>query len=246
MTAPARRIFCALDTTDAVAAADLAARLGDTVGGVKLGLEFFTAHGPAGYARVADAGLPIFLDLKLHDIPNTVAGAVRAVVPLAPVLLTVHVQCGPAMLRAAVDAAGEAAEAHGVARPKVIGVTVLTSLDGADLAAIGVAGPVVDQVRRLADLAEAGGLDGVVCSPAEIAALRADRGDDFTLVVPGIRPAGTAAGDQKRVLTPAEAVAAGADVLVIGRPITRAADPAGAARDIAASLDGAASDGHAA
>ena len=199
MAAPARRIFCALDTTDAAAAADLAARLGDTVGGVKLGLEFFTACGPAGYARVADAGLPIFLDLKLHDIPNTVAGAVRAVAPLAPVLLTVHVQGGPAMLRAAVDAAGEAS-----------------------------------------------GLDGVVCSPAEIAALRADRGDDFTLVVPGIRPAGTAAGDQKRVLTPAEAVAAGADVLVIGRPITRAADPAGAARDIAASLDGAASDGHAA
>ena len=246
MTAPARRIFCALDTTDAAAAADLAARLGDTVGGVKLGLEFFTACGPTGYARVAEAGLPIFLDLKLHDIPNTVAGAVRAVAPLAPKLLTVHVQGGPAMLRAAADAATQAAADLGVARPKVIGVTVLTSLDATDLARVGVAGPVVDQVRRLAELAQASGLDGVVCSPVEIAALRADRGDDFTLVVPGIRPAGAAAGDQKRVLTPAEAVAAGADVLVIGRPITQAADPAVAASEIAASLDGTASDGHAA
>jgi orotidine-5'-phosphate decarboxylase len=228
----AQRIFCALDMTDREAAAVLAGRLAGAVGGVKLGLEFFGAQGPAGVAAVKESGLPLFLDLKFHDIPNTVAGAVRAVLPLAPTLLTVHAGGGRAMLEAARDAAAMA----GARRPKIIAVTVLTSLDDADLDSVGQRGPALDQARRLAELAQRAGVDGVVCSPKEVTALRAQCGREFLLVVPGIRPAWAAAGDQKRVMTPAEAIAAGADHLVIGRPITGAADPAEAARRIAAEL----------
>ncbi|HLU68221.1 MAG TPA: orotidine-5'-phosphate decarboxylase [Kofleriaceae bacterium] len=232
MSDAARRIFCALDTTDRAGAAKLAARLAGTVGGVKLGLEFFGAHGPAGVAAVKESALPLFLDLKFHDIPNTVAGAVRAVLPLAPALLTVHASGGRAMLEAARDAAAHA----GASRPKIVAVTVLTSLDDGDLDAVGQRGPALDQVKRLAEIAQRAGIDGVVCSPREVAALRAQCGPGFLLVVPGIRPAWATAGDQKRVMTPAEAVAAGADHLVIGRPITGAPDPAEAARRIAAEL----------
>ncbi len=227
-----RRIFCALDTTDLGRATALAGELAGKVGGLKLGLEFFGANGAAGVARVSEAGLPIFLDLKFHDIPNTVAGAVRAVLPLKPAILTVHASGGGAMLRAATDAAGEA----GPQRPRVVAVTVLTSLDDDDLTAVGQRGPAADQVKRLAALAQEFGADGVVCSPREIAALRAQCGPDFCLVVPGIRPAGAEAGDQKRTMNPAEAVRNGADILVIGRPITQADDPAQAADEIAASL----------
>jgi len=234
------QIFLAIDTTDlATAGAQVTATRG-AVGGLKLGLEFFTANGPAGVRAVMPGGLPLFLDLKLHDIPNTVAGAVRAVTPLRPALLTVHAAGGSAMLRAAADAAGEAAAKAGVPRPRLIGVTVLTSLAEADLGAIGQQGPVADQARRLAVLAKSCGLDGVVCSPHEIAALRAECGAGFLLVVPGIRPAWAAAGDQKRVMTPAEAARLGADYLVIGRPITAADDPAAAARRIAAEVVAAA------
>lgn len=233
--APSDRILVALDTADLARATHLAAALSGVVGGVKIGKEFFTAHGPAGVRAVAGAGR-LFLDLKFHDIPNTVAGAVRAAVPLRPHFLTVHAAGGPAMLRAAVAAARESAEEAGVPSPRILAITVLTSLDDDDLTAVGQRGPAAEQVRRLADLARACGVDGVVCSAPEIAALRRHCGPDFLLVVPGIRPDGAAADDQKRVLTPAEAVAAGADCLVIGRPITGAPDLVAAARRIAAEL----------
>jgi orotidine-5'-phosphate decarboxylase len=229
-------IFCAIDTPDPARARALAAAVAPYVGGIKLGLEFFTANGPAETRGVAAIGAAkLFLDLKLHDIPNTVAGAVRSVAPLGAALLTVHCGGGAAMLRAA---AGAAAEAGG--KTTIIGVTVLTSLAEADLGTIGQQGPIADQARRLAVLAKSSGLDGVVCSPHEIAALRAECGDGFLLVVPGIRPAWAAAGDQKRVMTPAEAARLGADYLVIGRPITAADDPAAAARRIAAEVVAAA------
>jgi orotidine-5'-phosphate decarboxylase len=224
------RVFAALDMTDAEKAAALARALAGAVAGVKLGLEFFGARGPAGVERVAETGAPIFLDLKFHDIPNTVAGAVRSVRALKPALLTVHASGGAAMLRAAADAAREG----GGAATRVVAVTVLTSLDDADLNAVGQRGPALDQVRRLAALARENGVDGVVCSPHEVAALAMDHGPDFVLVVPGIRPAAAAAGDQKRVMTPAEAVRAGATYLVVGRPITAAPDPVAAARAIEA------------
>ncbi len=234
------QILLAIDTTDVATARAQAAATRSAVGGIKLGLEFFAAHGPQGVRAVAADGVPLFLDLKLHDIPNTVAGAVRAVTPLRPTLLTVHAAGGGAMLQAARDAAGEAAAKTGSARPRIIGVTVLTSLAEADLDAIGQRGPIAEQARRLAVLAKSCGLDGVVCSPHEIAALRAECGDGFLLVVPGIRPAWAAAGDQKRVMAPAEAARLGADYLVIGRPITAADDPAAAARRIAAEVVAAA------
>jgi orotidine-5'-phosphate decarboxylase len=217
-------ILCAIDTPDAGAAHALAATAGPFVGGLKLGLEFFIANGPDAVRRVAGAA-PLFLDLKLHDIPNTVAGAVRSVVPIAPLLLTVHCAGGAAMMKAAAEAAA--------GRMNIIGVTVLTSLDDDDLASVGQNGPAQDQVRRLAALARQSGLDGVVCSPHEVAALRRDCGADFLLVVPGIRPAnGARQDDQKRVMTPRQALDAGADYLVIGRPITAAPDPAAAASAI--------------
>lgn len=228
-------ILVALDTVDLARAGALVQTLSGLVGGVKIGKEFFASHGPDGVRAVA-RGQPLFLDLKFHDIPNTVAGAVRAACRLEPLMLNVHAGGGRAMLEAAAEAAREAAEDHEVPRPLVIGVTVLTSLDEEDLAEVGQQGPVVEQVRRLAALAQACGLDGVVCSPREIEVLRADCGDDFRLVVPGIRPDWAAAGDQKRIMTPAEALSLGADYLVIGRPITAAADPAAAARRIADEL----------
>lgn len=231
----AQRILCAIDTPDLARAETLARQLAERVGGVKLGKEFFTAAGPDGVRRIAALGLPIFLDLKFHDIPNTVAGAVRAATALGCFMMTVHASGGPAMLRAAADAAADATPAGGN-RPLIVGVTVLTSLGDDDLRAVGQAPPVADQVLRLARLAVGNGLDGVVASPLEAPALRHDLGANATLVVPGVRPAGSAAGDQKRVTTPADAVSAGADYLVIGRPITGADDPAAAADAIAAEI----------
>ncbi|NNG03709.1 MAG: orotidine-5'-phosphate decarboxylase [Inquilinus sp.] len=229
-------IFCALDTPTTAGAVELGRTVAPHVGGLKLGLEFFMAAGPAGVRAVAEIGRPVFLDLKLHDIPNTVAGAIRSVVPLAPAFITLHASGGPAMMRAALDAAHETAASANLARPRLLGVTVLTSLDAEDLSAVGQDDEVARQVGRLATLARAAGLDGVVCAPGEIARLRAQMGPEFGLMVPGIRPAGAGADDQKRVMTPQQAMAAGADHLVIGRPITRAADPAEAARHIAESL----------
>ena len=223
-------IFCALDRPDLEGTLALVRSLAPHVGGIKLGLEFFAAQGPRGVEAVARLGLPIFLDLKLHDIPNTVAGAVREVARLGVAMLTLHASGGRAMLEAAV-AATTAAEAP----PALLGVTVLTSLDATDLAEIGMAPEAAAQALHLARLAVASGLAGLVCSPHEIRGLRSAFGPAPRIVVPGIRPL-EAADDQKRVMTPAEALAQGADLLVIGRPITRAPDPAAAAARIAAAL----------
>jgi len=230
------RVFAAIDTPDLARARDLATTLAGRIGGLKLGLEFFSANGAAGVAEIAGAGLPIFLDLKFHDIPNTVAAAVRAVAPLAPAILNVHAAGGPAMMQAARAAAHDAAARLGHKPPKLIAVTVLTSLGDTDLAATGQQGPALEQVRRLAGLTQECGLDGVVCSAQEIAALRAQCGEGFLLVAPGIRPLWAAAGDQKRIMTPGEAISKGADYLVIGRPITESPDPVAAAQRIAAEI----------
>ena len=229
---PSDRIFAALDTPDLDKALELARRLKGLVGGVKLGKEFFTALGPEGVREVAAVGLPVFLDLKFHDIPATVAGAVRAAVALKPVMLNVHAAGGEAMMRAAAEAAAGAGEE----RPLVLAVTVLTSLWSGELTATGIESPAAEQVLRLARLAEGCGLDGAVCSAREATDLRQELGEDFKLVVPGIRPDWAQTDDQKRTQTPAEAVASGADYLVIGRPITGSADPADAARRIAEEL----------
>ena len=198
-------VYVACDTPLLDDALSLIKKVQHHVGGVKLGLEFFCANGHHGVHEVAKLGLPIFLDLKLHDIPNTVAGAVRAIAPLAPSILTVHAGGGLAMMQAAREAAAENADKLKVKRPSIVGVTVLTSLDDKDLAAVGQSQPVSDQVKRLANLARTAGLDGIVCSPHEIEAIRAEIGEEFLLVVPGVRPGGADTGDQKRVRTPGDA-----------------------------------------
>lgn len=220
-------IFVAIDTPSLERAKLLAEQVSANAGGVKLGLEFFSANGPAGVAAILELGLPVFLDLKLHDIPNTVAKAVEALAPLEPTVLTVHAAGGRAML--------EAAKAAAPASTKVVAVTVLTSLDSGDLRSIGVPSEPRDQVQRLAELARSAGLDGIVCSGAEVAAARAAWPDGF-FVVPGVRLAGGDVSDQKRVVTPRQALDDGASILVIGRPITAADDPARTLRDIAAAL----------
>jgi len=229
---PQERIFVALDTTDLARGLELARSLKGLVGGMKIGKEFYTALGPEGARQILAEGMPVFLDLKFHDIPNTVAGAVRAAMPLQPTILNVHAAGGRAMMEAARDAADDESARQEVERPLVLAVTVLTSLDTGDLADIGVGGEPVDQVKRLASLAQQSGMDGVVCSAAEIEPLRAACGPGFKLLTPGIRPTWAAAGDQKRVVTPSDAINRGSDYLVIGRPITGADDPAEAARKI--------------
>lgn len=219
-------IFVAIDTTDLIRARDLAATLAPHVGGIKLGLEFFLAHGAAGVAAVRPDGMPLFLDLKLHDIPNTVVGALRAIAPVAPTFVTIHASGGPDMMR---RAAGTAAEA-GI---RLLGVTVLTSMDASQLAAVTLESDTTRQVERLARLAADAGLRGLVCSPLEIKPLRAALPPSVQLVTPGIRTSPPKAGDdQKRTLGPAEALDAGATWLVIGRPIYAAPNPATAAQEI--------------
>jgi orotidine-5'-phosphate decarboxylase len=222
------RILAALDFADASAALAMADRLRGRVGGLKIGKQLFTAEGPALVRQLTGRGDRVFLDLKFHDIPNTVAGAVRSAAALGVWMVNVHASGGRAMMTAAREAAGTAA-----GRTLVIGVTVLTSLDAAALGETGVSAAPADQVARLARLAREAGLDGVVCSPREIAIVRRECGADFLIVTPGIRGAGDAKGDQARTATPGEAMRAGADYLVIGRPITAAADPAAAAEAIA-------------
>jgi orotidine-5'-phosphate decarboxylase len=221
-------IAVALDAPDLETAARWASLVTPHVSTVKIGLELYLRYGPQAVASVRGAsGVDIFLDLKLHDIPATVAGAARAVARLRPALLTVHAAAGPAAIRAAAEAAPDT---------KVVAVTVLTSLGEADLGMIGLAGSVSEAARRLAAVAVEAGARGLVCSPQEVVALRAEVGEDIDLITPGVRPAGSAIHDQARVATPEEALRAGADLLVIGRPITGAADPGAAASAIAASL----------
>ncbi|WP_428493126.1 orotidine-5'-phosphate decarboxylase [Rhodopila sp.] len=226
----ASRLIVALDTVDVGRARAWADVISPHAGLLKIGLEFFLANGAPGFGTIS--GAPVFLDLKLHDIPNTVAGAVLAVLPLKPRMLTIHAGGGPAMIRAAHQAAASA----GDDRPMILAVTVLTSLDQDDLVAVGVAGPVVEQVLRLGRLAVDCGADGLVCSPLEVAPLRQALGPSVKLIVPGIRPAGSSADDQGRTMTPAGAISAGADWIVVGRPITGASDPGLAAANIAAGI----------
>ena len=221
------RIYVALDTPDLERAKDMAIRVRNHVGGIKLGLEFFMANGRAGVHEMADIGLPIFLDLKFHDIPNTVGKAIQALRPLNPAILTVHAAGGLAMM--------EDAKAAAPAGTKVVAVTMLTSLDPSDLESIGLNPDPHEQVVRLAELAKSAGLDGIVCSGNEVKAAHRAWPQGF-FVVPGVRPVDGNHGDQKRVVTPRQALDDGASILVVGRPITQAGDPDMAARAIEATL----------
>ena len=223
---PKDRLAVALDLPDALQAFDLVNRLGDTCRWFKVGMELYYAAGNSFVQQLRDRGFNVFLDLKLHDIPNTVAGAVRSATQAGASLLTVHASGGFAML----SAAAEAAAIPGA--PRLLAVTVLTSMDAHELSGIGVAGTPAQQVLRLAKLAQAAGIDGMVCSAEEVNTLRTEMGSQTMLVIPGIRPAGAATQDQRRIATPATAIVQGASMLVVGRPITRAADPAAAASAI--------------
>ena len=227
------RVFCAIDTVDIDLAVSIVEEVREYVAGVKLGLEFFGRQGPSGVRRLLESGSSVFLDLKFFDIPNTVAAAVAAVASCRPSLITLHAAGGENMIKAAVDSNKEAALRLGIAPPALLGVTVLTSFGREDLASLGVKGTVDDQVLRLAELSERTGLDGVVCSAHELRRLRGVCSSNFKLVVPGIRPHGADSNDQKRIMTPYEATKAGADFLVIGRPITKSSNIKHAARDIA-------------
>jgi orotidine-5'-phosphate decarboxylase len=226
------RLIVALDYPDAQAALDLVDRLEGATRWFKVGLELYVAEGNSLVAELQRRGYSIFLDLKFHDIPNTVASAVRSAARLGVQMLTVHAGGGPAMLAAAAEAAGETG-------PILLGVTVLTSMDEAQLAATGVLGSSARQVEALARMAYSNGVQGFVCSPAEVANLRSQLGSKPLLVIPGIRPEGAATGDQRRVATPGAAITAGASYLVVGRPITRAADPGAAVRSILAEMQAA-------
>lgn len=216
-----QRLIVALDVPDAASAAALVDRLEGTCSWFKVGLELFVASGPAALEPLLNRGHSVFLDLKLHDIPNTVAGAVRSASALGVRMMTVHAAGGPAMLAAARGAL------EGVANPpELLAVTVLTSMDQAQVSAIGLTRTPAEQVELLARMGLAAGIRGFVCSPQEVANLRALTGPEGVLVVPGIRPAGADTGDQKRIATPAEALRMGANYLVVGRPITQALDPA--------------------
>src|SRR3954470_11718707 len=225
---PGNRLIAAIDAPGRAEADQLIDQLGGVPSWIKLGLELFCAEGPAVVRDHVARGHRVMLDLKLHDIPETVARATARIAGLGAGLLTVHAGGGRAMLEAAVKAAGPSL--------RVLAVTVLTSLDDADLAAIGAQGPIGELVVKRAQLAIAAGCAGVVASPHEVAAIRAVAPPDFLIVTPGVRPAGAAVGDQKRVMTPRDARAAGADLVVVGRPLRDAADPAAAARSIVAEL----------
>jgi orotidine-5'-phosphate decarboxylase len=231
-------IFCAVDTADLDTAKTIAGKISGAGCGIKLGLEFFNGCGPDGVRAIREAypDIPVFLDLKYHDIPNTVAGAVRAATALGVSYINLHAAGGLSMMQAAKEAATEEATKRGIAPPRILAVTILTSLDEAALDQVGYKSNVTDRVVQMASLSQKAGMDGVVCSAHEIENIRAACGSDFVLMVPGIRPKGSATGDQKRIMTPAEAINKGATHLVIGRPITQADDPAQTARDIIADL----------
>jgi orotidine-5'-phosphate decarboxylase len=237
VSAPGRaRLIVALDHPNARAALEQVDALGDAVERYKVGLELYIAEGRELVDALHERDKRVFLDLKLHDIPNTVGRAAAAAVATGAAIVNCHASGGAEMMRAFGDEARQAAGRAGAKAPKLIAVTVLTSLDAAGLEAIGLEGSPRDAAVRLAVLARESGLDGVVCSPGEIAAIRSACGEDFFLVVPGVRPGGAASGDQKRFATPGDAVRAGADLLVVGRPITGASDPAAAARDVVAEI----------
>ena len=234
MTDLDKPLIVALDFADARAALALAERLDPAQCRLKVGKELFTSAGPAVVRELVARGFAVFLDLKFHDSPNTVAGACRAAADLGVWMMNVHAVGGEAMLRAARSALGDDQD-----RPLLIAVTVLTSIDETTLHAVGVAGSIAAQVARLATLTEHAGLDGVVCSPLEIALLRAERGASFKLITPGVRPAASAADDQVRVATPGAAISAGASYLVVGRPVTQAGDPLAALAAINAEISAA-------
>jgi len=221
------RLIVALDVSSSAAARQIVTAVGDSAHIYKVGKQLFTAEGPSVVRDLIATGHKVFLDLKFHDIPNTVSSAVAEAAKLGVTMLTVHGSGGGKMLRAAVEAASGAD-----IPPMILAVTVLTSMHDSDLPGIGVRGTVVDQTLRLATLAITDGCDGIIASAHEIRAIRSELGNDFAIVTPGVRPPGSARGDQARVVTPAEAIAAGATYIVVGRPITAAPDPASAARDI--------------
>jgi len=231
MTDPRHRLIVALDVSSATAARKIVAAVGDSAHCYKVGMQLYTAEGPSIVRELVSSGRRVFLDLKYHDIPNTVGGAVREAAQLGVNMLTIHASGGGPMMRAA----SEAAASQSIS-PLVLAVTVLTSLDDTELNKIGVRGTVVDEVLRLAALALQNGCRGIVASAHEAAALRDDLGQDFAIVTPGVRPAGSGRDDQARVVTPSEAIAAGATHIVVGRPITEAVDPAAEARAILGQL----------
>jgi orotidine-5'-phosphate decarboxylase len=226
------RLIVALDVPSAARARQVVQTLGETISTYKIGKQLFTAEGPEIVRDLVSSGRKVFLDLKFHDIPNTVAGAVTSAAELGAAMLTVHASGGSKMLRAAVEAANASS-----AKPLILAVTVLTSLSDSDLQEIGISGNVLSQVLRLGALARSAGCGGLVASAHEARQLRRELGEGFEIVTPGVRPAGAAVGDQARVLTPAEAIQAGATRLVVGRPITEASSPAGAASNILAEID---------
>jgi len=225
-------LFCAIDMKDTDQAVALIKQIKEHIDGIKIGMEAFYAMGANGYLRLYDLGLPIFLDLKLHDIPNTVSSAIKSLLPLNPSIINIHTTGGSAMMKAAVEAIGDI----GINKPKLIGVTILTSMNEESFSEQGISLKVEQQVINLSTLAKECGLDGVVCSPLEAKDVKIKCGQDFLTVVPGIRPKNSIDDDQKRVLTPKEAIRNGADILVVGRPITQADDPNQAARSIKESM----------
>jgi orotidine-5'-phosphate decarboxylase len=228
------RLIVALDVSSEIDAENIIASIGDSVSTFKVGKQLFTAQGPVMVRRLIDSGYKVFLDLKYHDIPNTVAAAVKEAAELGVAMLTVHASGGTKMLKAAQEAAASSATT-----PLLLAVTVLTSLGDEDLAELGIAGRAVDHVLRLATLARNAGVGGIVASAREAQAIRQALGSGFAIVTPGVRPAGASAGDQARVVTPAEAIRAGATHIVVGRPITEANDPGHVARKIIAEIESA-------
>lgn len=225
-------LYCAIDMKDTDQAVSLINQIKENIDGIKIGMEAFYAMGHNGYLRLYDLGLPIFLDLKLHDIPNTVSSAIKSLLPLNPFIINIHTTGGSEMMRAAVEAISD----NGINKPKLIGVTILTSMNEDSFNEQGISIKVEQQVINLSNLAKKCGLDGVVCSPLEAKNVKITCGEDFLTIVPGIRPNNSASNDQKRILTPSEAIKNGADILIVGRPITQAKDPNQAARSIKESI----------
>ena len=227
-----QKIICALDTSNFLVAQKITRKLRNHLGGIKVGKEFFTAHGQEGIKTISKEGLPIFLDLKFHDIPNTVAKAISNIVRLKPSMTTIHATGGAEMIKAAVKANKIIAKKNNIKRPYILAVTVLTSLDKSDMISLGSEKNIQTLTLRLAKLAKRNGADGIICSPKELKTLRSKLGKNFKIVVPGIRPNWRKNDDQKRTMTPKQALDLGADYVVIGRPITESDNPVLAVKKI--------------